>query len=488
MKRCLFLFNKNEHFSIKKKLNQLYKNTHPDYFSDLPKQQKINQNSLSLLQSFMDDYKTENNFQLTSKTYLFQFYLKNEIENLIQLNLTGPKPNSGIMEKQMSLNYNLKKLFKSVGLLTEEEQEQFNLEEDDSEFLGSTVENASQGSIIDFILRNKNIKPKERLDPIVNIHKNQLNEILSTRSIDLDKSFDFPFQFELLKKFKDEISKYCENIEERSDFEAIYSGKFKMEPFLIQLRKKLESLRLVIGKGNSRIDEMGNVILNYKEEPSIWMDYLFSNLNKDEVVDKLELRNSILDLELKATSKLGIQGILPESDHILMNPMYISLLKEIYTTEELPTSQMFHINLSKNEKSKLTLIIRDLYDHYPERQPKDLHVHKKGFLVAPLDATLFEIVTLIQMKGMQCISIQQKEITVSNKISELLTVVRKKFRLSSLTYASNLTLQQIQTCCEKLIFHERDLMILHGLDLCISDGFSQRQNGVMEISWNFKIY
>ena len=89
------MFNKKEIFSVKKKLKQLYMNTHPDFFVESPKQQKINQDSLSLLQNFMDDYKTENNFKLTSKSYLFQFYMKNEIDKLIQLNLKGPQPNTG---------------------------------------------------------------------------------------------------------------------------------------------------------------------------------------------------------------------------------------------------------------------------------------------------------------------------------------------------------------------------------------------------------
>ena len=110
------------------------------------------------------------------------------------------------------MNYNLKKLFKTVGLLSDEEIEEFNLEDENEEFLGSKIDNASEGSLIDFILKNKNIKAVERMDPIVNIHKNQLNEILSTRSIDLDNSFDFKKQFEFLKKFKDEISLYCDNV------------------------------------------------------------------------------------------------------------------------------------------------------------------------------------------------------------------------------------------------------------------------------------
>jgi hypothetical protein len=84
-----FLLNKPELFSIKKKLNKLYLNVHPDFFVDFPRQQKINQQSLSLLQNFMEEYKAESDPQLTSKTYLFQFYLKNEMDKLIQLSLNG---------------------------------------------------------------------------------------------------------------------------------------------------------------------------------------------------------------------------------------------------------------------------------------------------------------------------------------------------------------------------------------------------------------
>jgi hypothetical protein len=118
-----FLLNKTELFSIKKKLNKLYLNVHPDFFEDFPKQKKINEQSLSLLQNFMEEYKAETDIQLTSKTYNFQFYLKNEAEKLIQLSLNGlkiffhilegPQPNTGFERVLKLRNFGKNNKFKS---------------------------------------------------------------------------------------------------------------------------------------------------------------------------------------------------------------------------------------------------------------------------------------------------------------------------------------------------------------------------------------
>jgi hypothetical protein len=120
------------------------------------------------------------------------------------------------LEKTISLNHNLKKLFQSVGLLTSEEIEEFELEDDPmnaNEFLSSKIEKPTEGSLIEFIMKNKTKKTStERLDPIVNMYRQHLNEILTTHSIQLDRSFEFKFQFEVLQKFKEELSKYCENV------------------------------------------------------------------------------------------------------------------------------------------------------------------------------------------------------------------------------------------------------------------------------------
>jgi hypothetical protein len=130
-----------------------------------------------------------------------------------------------------------------------------------------------------------------------------------------------------------------------------------MSENLIQLRSKIERMRIIIGKGPSRVDFMGNIILNVEDEPKYWIEYLSNELNKESVETKLDIKKSIMSMELKAASKLGLLGILPENDRILMNPLYFELLEKI-VSNKIPTSPLFHVNLTPKEKSKLTLIVR----------------------------------------------------------------------------------------------------------------------------------
>jgi hypothetical protein len=130
-----------------------------------------------------------------------------------------------------------------------------------------------------------------------------------------------------------------------------------MSENLIQLRNKIERMRIIIGKGQNRVDFMGNVILNVEDEPKVWIEFLSNELKKDTVETKMDIKKSIMTMELKAAAKLGLLGILPENDRILMNPLYFDLL-EMIVSNKIPTSPLFHVNLTVKEKSKLTIIVR----------------------------------------------------------------------------------------------------------------------------------
>jgi hypothetical protein len=91
------------------------------------------------------------------------------------------------------------------------------------------------------------------------------------------------------------------------------------------------------------------------------------------------------------------------------------------------------------------------------------------------------------MKGKDAINIQKNETLKYEKISEMFNILRKKLKISSLQYASNLTLFQIESCCDKILHYSKHLECLTGMDICISDGFTKRKNGVIEIAWDFKI-
>lgn len=102
-----------------------------------------------------------------------------------------------------------------------------------------------------------------------------------------------------------------------------------------------------------------------------------------------------------------------------------------------------------------------------------------------MDSTVEELLKHINENGERARTIAREYKLNYNYIRRMLRETQAVMRCT-LGYSINLTVQQIQRCCETLLANKTTLLpIVQGLDLVISDGFNILADGRYEIAWNF---
>jgi hypothetical protein len=132
--------------SIKSKIMQIYKKTHPDLFENYPEKIRLtNQQSLQKLNNFLDEYKgydipssssplhNVSGLRVGANKYPLEFYIKSIVNTtdqqeektysvddltLVKVTLTGPPAESGIVEKSKAMTINFSKLFRAMKIVT----------------------------------------------------------------------------------------------------------------------------------------------------------------------------------------------------------------------------------------------------------------------------------------------------------------------------------------------------------------------------------
>ncbi len=509
---------------LRSKIMLLYKKVHPDFFSEYPEEQKINQKSLQIFQNFLDDYQgflvnvPENQKIYKRNTffgnrYPLEFYIytsstssKDELSSTrtlkhIQINLVGPQPNLGIIEKSNQLKLNLQKLFRSLEVLNPDETKQ---QQDDDYILGEDT-SIDTSSLLQFLHTNQE-KILHSMHTVgfcsreaeikVHLLRHKIAEYIGAQTLKFDVyTHDHVKQYEIINSiihhlnhiYKVDTSDWLEKdfvsfrnlLQRASKAGGIENLQHEVEYLhedIYYIRKRAHKTPIHIAFGESKIHESGHIVLGLSETVGQWFYYLTNTFSPEEVLRKRSRKDHLRSLEKKFATELGISSWVTDSEYTFLSTKYERLLHEF--DKQLATLQIKKTLHGKN----CIVVIRDT-DPTEER----LKIHPKyGFVLASSDCTPQEIAMFLNANaedsGFKYKNQQQKQKDVEN----LLFQTARELNLMYLDCVENLTLKQVATCCQTLLQNAEELTpALKNLHLCISDAFHVRSDGVVEIHWNF---
>lgn len=242
--------------------------------------------------------------QFGPKTYKLNFYIKQKDANnslkSVKLQLRGPDPCAGVVERTKTLNSNLFKLFGELGIITNEEYEEWKQEYTGGVSFQSFDEYVEAGSLIDFLQENKNSFGKQEVIAGIQFTdtkkaewkveriRNYIAQILKANYFDLCYTKD-PRKKEILAiEFMNELYKYCDDSCNFDNFFNEPEGG-SIGPELVKIREQANGLKFIVSPLPSCVDEFGTVHLCAYDKPSDWVQFLL-NFNAEEARQKLSRR------------------------------------------------------------------------------------------------------------------------------------------------------------------------------------------------------
>ncbi|KAL0480007.1 hypothetical protein AKO1_007332 [Acrasis kona] len=475
--------------------------THPDMFGSHPEQQKINQQSLQLLQNFLDEYKgldtsSQNDIHLTAKQYNLQWYIKKSDAqfDLIKINIKGPKPRSGVVDRSQSLSRNLSLLFEALGLPSTNVQDNH----DFSDYIGKAtiIQNDTSSSqqqqtnhdahqIIQFLHKvhtQSTHSPLHGRHHEILVHKirHKISDFLHASELRFDifvKEYDK--QYELVERFRiaiqDRYGKDTSAWGHKESLSFLHQDAILNKPTmhlqeLKRLRDHVSDLQISLARGHNHIHAMGYICLQY-DRPDTWFHYLENHVDVMTAKHNHQLRYEYLQMELMVAQKLKIHKFISENDQVFVDERYRRLLNDL----------LHHVDRHHGDQYKQVIVI------VVQECNEPIRIHDKyGYLMAPIDSTTHQIMHAIRHDGTNAQHIHADQQDQEQRVQTMLCETKDYVGMLELECIDTLQPVQILQCCQKLVALVDTLKpLLHRKYVCISDGYNVRANGVIEIPHDF---